>query len=67
MAHVAKERGLTNVEVDSCGTAGYHVGDEPDDRSSSPLYADWRLTRLCRAVANLKQVVYCPLHSGDLC
>ncbi|KZW01996.1 LMWPc-domain-containing protein [Exidia glandulosa HHB12029] len=34
LAHVAKERGV-DVEVDSCGTAGYHVGEEPDERTVS--------------------------------
>lgn len=28
---VAKKRGL-DITVDSCGTAGYHAGDDPDDR-----------------------------------
>ncbi|KAJ7596881.1 phosphotyrosine protein phosphatase [Mycena floridula] len=32
LASVAKTRNL-DVIVDSCGTAGYHVGDEPDDRT----------------------------------
>ncbi|KAJ7099610.1 phosphotyrosine protein phosphatase I superfamily, partial [Mycena crocata] len=30
LAAAAKKRGL-NIEVDSCGTAGYHVGEDPDD------------------------------------
>ncbi|THV05988.1 phosphotyrosine protein phosphatase [Dendrothele bispora CBS 962.96] len=29
---VAKKRGI-EIEVDSCGTAGYHVGEEPDERT----------------------------------
>jgi len=29
---VAKSRGL-EIIVDSCGTASYHVGDDPDDRT----------------------------------
>ncbi|KAF8167753.1 phosphotyrosine protein phosphatase I superfamily, partial [Crassisporium funariophilum] len=29
---VAMKRGL-DIVVDSCGTAGYHVGDEPDERT----------------------------------
>ena len=33
MRHVAKERGLSDMVVDSAGTAGYHVGEEPDERS----------------------------------
>ncbi|KXN83888.1 Low molecular weight phosphotyrosine protein phosphatase [Leucoagaricus sp. SymC.cos] len=32
LADIAKKRGL-NVKVDSAGTAGYHVGEEPDDRT----------------------------------
>ena len=32
LRHVAKERGV-QIEVDSCGTAGYHIGEEPDERS----------------------------------
>lgn len=31
LADVAKKRGLS-IEVDSAGTAGYHVGEEPDER-----------------------------------
>ncbi|KAJ7293433.1 phosphotyrosine protein phosphatase I superfamily [Mycena rebaudengoi] len=30
LRHAAKQRGLS-VVVDSCGTAGYHVGEDPDD------------------------------------
>jgi len=29
---VARKRGL-DILVDSCGTAGYHVGEEPDERT----------------------------------
>ncbi|KAF7310786.1 Phosphotyrosine protein phosphatase [Mycena chlorophos] len=29
---MAKERGIA-IEVDSCGTAGYHNGEDPDDRT----------------------------------
>ncbi|KAJ7900193.1 phosphotyrosine protein phosphatase I superfamily [Mycena olivaceomarginata] len=32
LAAAAKKRGL-NIVVDSCGTAGYHVGEDPDDRT----------------------------------
>ncbi|KAF5323623.1 hypothetical protein D9611_005767 [Ephemerocybe angulata] len=32
LQHIAKERGL-NITVDSAGTAGYHVGEEPDERT----------------------------------
>ncbi|KAJ7487443.1 phosphotyrosine protein phosphatase I superfamily [Mycena galericulata] len=30
LSAAAKKRGL-NIVVDSCGTAGYHVGEDPDD------------------------------------
>ncbi|KAJ7357216.1 phosphotyrosine protein phosphatase I superfamily [Mycena albidolilacea] len=33
LAAAAKKRGL-NIVVDSCGTAGYHVGEDPDDVAS---------------------------------
>jgi len=33
LAHVVKERGL-DIKVDSAGTAAYHVGEEPDERST---------------------------------
>jgi len=32
LRHVAKERGI-DITVDSCGTAGYHIGEDPDDRT----------------------------------
>ncbi|KAI0076236.1 phosphotyrosine protein phosphatase [Panus rudis PR-1116 ss-1] len=32
LKHVAKQRGI-DLKVDSAGTAGYHVGEEPDDRT----------------------------------
>ncbi|KAF7320378.1 Phosphotyrosine protein phosphatase [Mycena kentingensis (nom. inval.)] len=32
LAAHAKERGI-DIEVDSCGTAGYHAGEEPDERT----------------------------------
>ncbi|GAA5949385.1 hypothetical protein JCM21900_005631 [Sporobolomyces salmonicolor] len=32
-ADMAKKRGYDDIEVDSAGTAGYHVGEEPDERS----------------------------------
>jgi protein-tyrosine-phosphatase len=31
LQHVANQRNL-DVHVSSCGTAGYHVGEEPDER-----------------------------------
>lgn len=34
LSATAKNRGL-HIEVDSAGTAAYHVGEEPDDRSVS--------------------------------
>jgi low molecular weight phosphotyrosine protein phosphatase len=35
LRHVAKERKI-DLTVDSAGTAGYHVGEEPDQRSVYP-------------------------------
>jgi len=32
LADIAKKRGL-DITVDSAGTAGYHVGEEPDERT----------------------------------
>ncbi|KDE03446.1 hypothetical protein MVLG_06058 [Microbotryum lychnidis-dioicae p1A1 Lamole] len=34
-AHLVQSRGLSNSfdKIDSAGTAGYHVGEEPDERS----------------------------------
>jgi hypothetical protein len=32
LRHIAKERKI-DLTVDSAGTAAYHVGEEPDDRS----------------------------------
>ena len=29
----SEEKGLTHLEIDSCGTIGYHVGNPPDPRS----------------------------------
>ncbi|KAJ7071171.1 phosphotyrosine protein phosphatase [Mycena amicta] len=37
----AKERGI-RIEVDSCGTAGYHVGDDPDDTWVHVRHVDGR-------------------------
>ncbi|TFK30795.1 phosphotyrosine protein phosphatase [Coprinopsis marcescibilis] len=34
LQHTAKQRGL-DITVDSAGTAGYHVGDEPDERTTA--------------------------------
>jgi hypothetical protein len=31
LRHTAKERGL-DIKVDSAGTAGYHIGEDPDER-----------------------------------
>jgi low molecular weight phosphotyrosine protein phosphatase len=45
LQHVAKQRGL-DIFVDSAGTAGYHVGEEPDERYEiglcrrEPLFTD---------------------------
>jgi len=32
LKHIAKERAL-DIEVDSCGTAAYHAGEDPDYRT----------------------------------
>ncbi|KAK7059138.1 Low molecular weight phosphotyrosine protein phosphatase [Paramarasmius palmivorus] len=39
---IAKKRGL-DIEVDSCGTGAYHVGEDPDDRYDllAYQYKDW--------------------------
>lgn len=38
MLHRVRERGLEGqIEVDSCGTAGYHVGERPDPRTLEVL------------------------------
>ncbi|KAI0316619.1 phosphotyrosine protein phosphatase I superfamily [Amylostereum chailletii] len=34
LKHVAAERGI-ELTVDSAGTAGYHVGEEPDERATA--------------------------------
>jgi len=34
LRHIASERGV-DINVDSAGTAGYHVGEEPDERSTA--------------------------------
>ncbi|ETW86947.1 phosphotyrosine protein phosphatase, partial [Heterobasidion irregulare TC 32-1] len=34
LRNVASERGI-DITVDSAGTAGYHVGEEPDERSTA--------------------------------
>ena len=45
LQHVAKQRGL-DIFVDSAGTAGYHVGEDPDSRYEpclcrrEPLFTD---------------------------
>jgi len=33
LQHIVNQRKL-NVHVSSCGTAGYHVGEEPDERTT---------------------------------
>lgn len=32
LAHIAQQRGI-DIKVESAGTAGYHVGEEPDERT----------------------------------
>lgn len=36
LRHTAKEREI-DLTVDSAGTAGYHIGEDPDHRSVLPL------------------------------
>jgi len=36
LQHVVKQRGL-DIFVDSAGTAGYHVGEDPDSRYEARL------------------------------
>ncbi|KAI8892581.1 phosphotyrosine protein phosphatase I superfamily [Globomyces pollinis-pini] len=31
--HIVKQQQLENFIIDSCGTAGYHAGEQPDSRS----------------------------------
>jgi protein-tyrosine-phosphatase len=44
LQNVAKQRGL-DVHVSSCGTADYHVGEEPDERQWS---ARWQRASFVR-------------------
>ncbi len=41
LRHIAKERKI-DLTVDSAGTAAYHVGEEPDERS---VYPPWVFAR----------------------
>ena len=43
---IAAKRGM-DITVDSCGTAGYHVGEEPDERYTLfAVFYRWYLTRV---------------------
>ena len=61
LAHQAKQRGL-DIEVQSSGTADYHVGEEPDERRVLFSYSNVRsLTyALHRTVAVCKSVNHTP-------
>ena len=57
LQHVVKQRGL-NILVESAGTAGYHVGEEPDSRYEPRLCrrADLSSQTPCRTVDTCKKV-----------
>ena len=58
LRHVAKERNIDLI-VDSAGTAAYHVGEEPDERSVPYTLRAFRLQTL---MLNLRvQQYYCHL------
>lgn len=40
LKEVAKQRGI-EIGVDSAGTAGYHVGEEPDERHVTFLFVTY--------------------------
>ncbi|KAJ3550276.1 hypothetical protein NMY22_g559 [Coprinellus aureogranulatus] len=57
LQHIAKQRSL-DITVDSAGTAGYHVGEEPDERCASLqilLIATGSQRMLQRTVATCKK------------
>ena len=59
---VAEKRGL-DITVDSCGTAGYHEGEDPDDRYvDDPLQA-----RVDSDVHWTRTVSTCKKVGMDLC
>ncbi len=37
LRHLASNRGI-DLEIDSCGTAGYHIGSPPDRRAVSNMF-----------------------------
>ena len=62
LQHVVKQRGL-NIFVDSAGTAGYHVGEEPDSRCEPRLCRPNLYSQTpCRTVDTCKKVgtTQCP-------
>jgi protein-tyrosine phosphatase len=59
--HLIKEKGLENfVEVDSCGTANYHVGDDADPRTVSAVRSKGILIDHC-----VRQLVAADLDTYD--
>ena len=36
MRHLAEDRGI-DIELDSCGTSGYHKGEAPDERAQATM------------------------------
>lgn len=37
MRNLLQQEGVTNISLDSAGTAGYHIGKEPDERMTATL------------------------------
>lgn len=37
MRHLLNKHGISDLEIDSAGTAGYHIGKSPDPRMSETL------------------------------
>lgn len=56
LQHVAKQRGL-DIFVDSAGTAGYHVGEDPDSRyDPASIDANLSSPMPCRTADTCKKV-----------
>ncbi len=37
LRHLAKQKNIQNLHIDSAGTAGYHIGKKPDSRMTATL------------------------------
>jgi len=62
---IARKRGL-NIVVDSCGTAGYHVGEEPDERTVAVCQKhDVHIDSLARQVATSDFVQFTHILAAD--